>query len=199
MAVESAAGSNPTHAAMHVIITGRKRIWHASAKQISEGRSKPAIRHVNQVDAGHLLEQFTCNMACGAGARRRHADLAAIGLSVRDELGNCFGWDQWIDHHDVGLAADACHRRDVANEIEIELVVERRVNRVDRSHEEERVPVSGRTHSRLGADIGACAGPVFDDELLAEGSDSHCPIRRAMMSVPPAGANPTMMRTGRAG
>src|SRR5262245_26653785 len=30
-------------------------------------------------------------------------------------------------------------------------------------------------------------------------SDSHCPIKRAMMSVPPAGANPTMMRTGRDG
>jgi len=26
-------------------------------------------------------------------------------------------------------------------------------------------------------------------------SDSHCPIKRAMMSVPPAGAKPTMMRT----
>src|SRR5215467_12362365 len=28
-------------------------------------------------------------------------------------------------------------------------------------------------------------------------SDSHCPIRRATMSVEPAGANGTMMRTGR--
>jgi hypothetical protein len=30
-------------------------------------------------------------------------------------------------------------------------------------------------------------------------SDSHCPIRRAMMSAPPPGAKPTMMRTGRDG
>jgi hypothetical protein len=29
MAVERAAGSNPTHAAMQVIITGRNRVWHA--------------------------------------------------------------------------------------------------------------------------------------------------------------------------
>ena len=30
-------------------------------------------------------------------------------------------------------------------------------------------------------------------------SESHCPIRRAMMSTAPPGANPTMMRTGLAG
>jgi hypothetical protein len=30
-------------------------------------------------------------------------------------------------------------------------------------------------------------------------SDSHCPIRRAVMSLPPPAAKPTMMRTGRVG
>jgi hypothetical protein len=33
-------------------------------------------------------------------------------------------------HHDVGKADDARDRRDVADKIEIELVVERRVDRV---------------------------------------------------------------------
>ena len=31
-----------------------------------------------------------------------------------------------------------------------------------------RVTVRGRSHDDLGADIAAGAGPVFDDELLAE-------------------------------
>ena len=67
-----------------------------------------------------------------------------------------------------GCANDARDRRDVADEIEIELVVERRVDRVRRSDKEERVAVRRRPHDRLGADIGAGARPVLDDEWLAE-------------------------------
>ena len=59
-------------------------------------------------------------------------------------------------------------RRDVADEIEIELVVERRVDRVRRSDQKERIAVRGRAHDRLGADIAAGTRPVVDDELLAE-------------------------------
>ena len=68
----------------------------------------------------------------------------------------------------IGIADDARDRRDVADEIEIELVVERRVDRVRRADQEERVAIRGRTHDRLGGDIAAGARPVLDDELLAE-------------------------------
>ena len=68
----------------------------------------------------------------------------------------------------LGIADDARDRRDVADEIEIELVVERRVDRVRSRDQEERVAVGGRTHDRLGADIAAGARPVLDDEWLAE-------------------------------
>ena len=71
-------------------------------------------------------------------------------------------------HHDKGAADDARDRRDVADEIEIELVVERRVDRVRRTDQEERVAVRRRTHDRLGGDIAAGARPVLDDEWLAE-------------------------------
>ena len=39
---------------------------------------------------------------------------------------------------------------------------------VHRSYQEERVAVRSRTHDRLGADVGAGARPVLDDEWLAE-------------------------------
>ena len=71
-------------------------------------------------------------------------------------------------HDDIGLANDARDRRDVADEIEIELVVERRVDRVRRAGHEKRVSVRRRTHDRLGGDIGTSTRPVLDDELLAE-------------------------------
>ena len=70
-------------------------------------------------------------------------DLAGIGLGIGDELGNRLGRKRWIHHHDVRRAHDACDRRDVADEIEIELVVERRVDRVRRTDQEKRIAVRG--------------------------------------------------------
>jgi hypothetical protein len=70
--------------------------------------------------------------------------------------------------HDVCVAADSCDRRDVADEIEIELVVERRVDRVRCACQEQRVAVRRRLHDRLGTDIAGGARPVLDDELLTE-------------------------------
>src|SRR5262249_19530037 len=61
-----------------------------------------------------------------------------------------------------------CHWRDIADEIEIELVVERRVGRVGSTAQEERVPVSGRAHDGLGADVAPAARSVLDHEWLAK-------------------------------
>src|SRR5262249_33712566 len=58
--------------------------------------------------------------------------------------------------------------RDVADEIEIELVVERRVDRVESTDQEQRVAVGRGTHDRLSGDIAAGARTVLDDERLTE-------------------------------
>jgi hypothetical protein len=58
--------------------------------------------------------------------------------------------------------------RDVADEMEIELAIERGVDRIHRSDQKERISVRGRVHDRLGGDIAASPWPVLDDELLAE-------------------------------
>src|SRR5215468_11312615 len=71
-------------------------------------------------------------------------------------------------HHDEACANDASDRRNVANEIEIELVVERRVSRVERTDREQRVAVGGGTHDRLGGDVAAGSRTVVDDERLTE-------------------------------
>src|SRR6478735_9051766 len=74
----------------------------------------------------------------------------------------------WIHHHDGGLAANARDRRDVANEIEIEIIVERRVDRVRRIGQQEGIAVRGRAHDRLGSDVATGTRPVLDDKLLTE-------------------------------
>ena len=67
-----------------------------------------------------------------------------------------------------GHADDARDRRDVADEIEIEFLVERRVDCVRRADQEQCIAVRGRAHDRLGGDIAASTRPVLDDERLAE-------------------------------
>src|SRR5262249_24477227 len=71
-------------------------------------------------------------------------------------------------HQDEGCANDTCDRRDVTDEMEIEFVVERRVDRLCRTDHEQRVAVSGRAHDRLGADDVVRARSVVDNKLLAE-------------------------------
>src|SRR5262245_14013051 len=107
-------------------------------------------------------------MGWGPGTARRHVDPARIGIRIGDELGNSFGRNRWMYRYDVGLPANAGDRRDVADEVEIELVVERRIDQICPRDKEERVAVRRRAHDRFGADIAATAWPVLYDEWLAE-------------------------------
>src|SRR5215472_14779309 len=91
-----------------------------------------------------------------------------MSFGISDELGDRLSWNRWIHHHEVGHDNNAGDRRDVADEIEVELLIKRRVHRVRRMDEEERIAIRYRTHDGLRGDIGAGARPVLDNELLAE-------------------------------
>src|SRR5262245_25166388 len=72
-------------------------------------------------------------------------------------------------HHDyTGYAHDADDRSDVPDEIEIEICVERGVDRARGVYLEKRIAIGGCLHDRLGTDIAAGTRPVLDDEWLAE-------------------------------
>jgi hypothetical protein len=73
-----------------------------------------------------------------------------------------------MHHHHVGAAGDCRYRRDVADELETEIVIERRVDRIRRADDDERIAVRARPCRRLGADRAAGARPVVNDEGLAE-------------------------------
>ena len=64
--------------------------------------------------------------------------------------------------------ADARNRRDVMDEIEFELFIERGVDGIGKADQKQRVAVGGSIQHGLGGDIAACARPVLNDELLAE-------------------------------
>ena len=83
-----------------------------------------------------------------------------------------------VDNHDKADAPNARDRRDIANEIEVEIVVEGRVIRVRVSDCEQRVAVGGRTHDGLGRDIAASTWSVLNEEFLAE------PFRQPLTDQP---------------
>src|SRR5215468_3611054 len=59
-----------------------------SPEQGRKCRPVAAIGHVEQVDAGHHLEQLSGEMAYTPGSSRGHVDLARIGLRVSNEFGD---------------------------------------------------------------------------------------------------------------
>src|SRR5215471_208657 len=84
-------------------------------------------------------------MGWASNGARRNVDFAWISLGISDELGDRLGRNRWMHHHDVGHDNNAGDRRDVADEIEVELVIECRVERVRRSGHKERIAVRERT------------------------------------------------------
>src|SRR3984893_8111104 len=96
----------------------------------SVSASASPIRHVHQIDTGHHLEQLASHMNRASVAAGPHVDLGRISPGIGDELGNGLGRNGWVDQHHIGRAKQSRDWRDVANEIEIKLFVERRVDRV---------------------------------------------------------------------
>ncbi len=117
---------------------------------------------------GDHLEQLDGELVAGADPGRREVDLARIGLGVGDELRHRLHRHRRIDHDDLRLVHHAGDRGDVADEVEAELRIERRVDRRRRPDREQRVAVRRRAHDRLGGDVRPRPDPVVDDERLPE-------------------------------
>ena len=140
---------------------------HLAAHQVDQRRAGALVRHVQHLAAGHRLEQLAREVHRGAAARRRHVDLARVGLAVGDELGDGLGRERRRHLHHVGRSHQAGDRRDVADEVEAEVLVERRVDAVGRVDEQHRVAVRRRVDDRLDAEVVAGARLVLDHERLA--------------------------------
>ena len=148
---------------------GGEHDLHLSAEQVGQRGCGTAIGHVDHVYPGQHHEQCGGHLRDRAGAIRRYADLARVGLGVGDELGERLGGKCCVDHHDMAHPHDAGDRGDVADEIEVELVIERRrIGGGRRVEYEKRIAVRRRVHDRLGGQVAARSRPVLDEELLAE-------------------------------
>src|SRR4029453_19636193 len=112
-------------------------------------------------------------MGRGSRAAREHAELTRAGFGVRDQLGDRSRRNRRVHDEDESVAGDACDSCDVTDEIEIELVIEGRIDGVWYATDEERVPICRRTHHCLGGEIAAGPWPILDHERLAEPLRHH--------------------------
>jgi hypothetical protein len=83
-------------------------------------------------------------------------------------LGNRLDRNRPAHLQDIGSARDTRDRRNVADDIEIELVVERGIDRGRRPEENERIAVRSRMYCRLGTDVGGGTRPVVEDDGPAQ-------------------------------
>ena len=107
-------------------------------------------------------------MRPGPAARRSHVEGAGIGLGVGDEFGARLHRNGRMHLHHKIIAGERCNRCNVAQEIEVEIRIERGVDRAAERDHRERIAVRRRLHDLLHRDVAARARPIVDDELLAE-------------------------------
>src|SRR6516164_9286655 len=100
-------------------------------------------------------------MRWASDAARAHAELASAGFGIGDKLGNRARWNRWVHNEDKSVPADARDRRDVADEIEAEVVVERRIYGVRYAAKEESVAICLRTYDHLGREIAPGTWPIL--------------------------------------
>ena len=133
------------------------------------GHRRPAalVRHVDEIDACHALEELADEMRGAAFAEGREVELAAAapwraGSAPAPKRGH-----RRIHDQHVGAGDERADGREVALQIERELAVERRVARDRRGDDEERVAVGVRFRGDLRADVAARAAAVVDDDRAA--------------------------------
>src|SRR5215475_12488819 len=119
----------------------REENVHLPTEEIGNGRSPATKWNLRHVDAGHVLEQLAREVRRGSVAGRRHVDLSRISVGIGDEFGQGLGWNRRINHDHEGCSEDANDRSDVANEIEIKLLIQRRVNCRGRVEQKKRIAV----------------------------------------------------------
>ena len=140
----------------------------------------PAPRYgtCTMFDTGHHLELLARHVDAGADTGRGEVELAGVGLRMRDEFGHGLDRQIVVDHQDVGHARGAGDRRDVAQEVEVQVLVERVVDGVCRHPLQQRVAVRRGLHHRLGPDVAAGARAVLDQDRLAD------PLRQPLPHQP---------------
>ena len=139
-----------------------------AAEQVGDRGRRALVRHCRELDAGHVLEQFAGQMRRGARAIGAVGQLVRLRLGHRDQVGDRFDRGRRIDHHQVERARDQRHRGEILVRVIGQLRVEARIDGIRKRSHQQRVTVRLGGCDRLGADDGAGARLVLDNDAAAE-------------------------------
>src|SRR5689334_12889544 len=123
---------------------------------------------MTHVDAGHELEQFGRHVLGGADAARGEVELPRMGFGIGNEFRNGVDRNGRMHLQHVRYRKGAVDGRKIADEIEIEVLIKRRVDGVGGSTPQKRIAVWRLARDELGRDIAGRAGPVVEYKRLAE-------------------------------
>ena len=172
--VDAFVGRHREHARLAALVQliDRRELDEAeidmAGDQIGQSERRALVGQVHQLGAGEAHEQFGREVRRGADALRSIIELAGVGLGVGNEFLHGLGRKILPHHQHVRNARH--HGGDLeAGRIEIELLVERAIDRQRRRRRrQQRVAVRRGLIHDLGADIATRARVVLDDERLAE-------------------------------
>src|SRR5438105_3846141 len=106
-----------------------------SGQKVRECRTRAIIWHMPHVDTGHASEQLPREMGRRANPGRSNRKLAGIAPRLVQQLGKRPSRKCRVHDNKARLATDARDRQKVANEIEFEVIMQRRAQKIARSRE----------------------------------------------------------------
>ena len=141
---------------------------HLPRHQIDERGGVAFVRDMHDVHAGHGLEHLRRQVRRRAHTRRGVVHLARARLRQRDQLFHVLRGNRRMDHHHVLDAAHQRHGREILDHVVRQLGVDARRHRHRAKAHQQQVAVRRRLGDRLGADVAAGAGTIFDDDVLPQ-------------------------------
>lgn len=140
------------------------------------------VRHMDDVDAGHLFEQFHVEVGRRAGAGGAVGQFARAGLGHRDQFFQVFRRQRGVGDDDLVGVGDVDDRLEIPDRVVGLAGVQRRVDDVGWADVDQGVAVGHGAGDGLGADQATGAGTVVDDDVGAE-DPAHFLADRARQGV----------------
>ena len=141
---------------------------HLAGNQIDHARRDALVRHVDQLDRRHRIQQLTGKVADSTRPGTRIEHLARFGLCQRDEVFHIFHRQRRM-HNDRGRNIDhQPQRREILDRVERQFFDQRRVNDKTRGNNRRSATIRRALSGDIGTDGAARARPVIEHHLLPE-------------------------------
>jgi hypothetical protein len=122
---------------------------------------------VDHLDLVAYVEELAAQVLRGAGPRGRVVEAAGARTGEGDELLHRLHRHRGVHHHDVRAEGEDRYAGQIARVV-VELGIERHVDDQRGGVDEQRVTVGRGLRNVFVGDVGARAGTIVDDHLLAQ-------------------------------